>query len=70
MKMKESIKSGFYRLTKKANRIFKISYEDMSTHIYYDMKDTYRLQILRNEDNLLEREITRAEAFRIMNTRR
>ena len=68
--MRESLKSGFYRLTGKAKRIFKITYEDMSSHIYYDMKDTYRLTIIRNDNFLLDREISRADAFRIMNTRR
>lgn len=58
------------RLSEKAKRIFNISYEDLSAQIYYDVKNTFKLIIVRNNEQLLPaREISRAEAFRIMNTR-
>ena len=47
-----------------------IGYEDLSTQIYYDSKQSFRLIIVNNNENLLfEKEISRSEAFRIMNTR-
>jgi hypothetical protein len=58
------------RLGMKNKRIYSINYEDLSTQIYYDAKNSFKLMILKNEKHLLlEREISRAEAFRIMNTR-
>ncbi len=46
-------------------------YEDLTMLIYYhDLKKNFLLLIVGANDHLLaEREISRAEAFRIMNTR-
>ena len=47
-----------------------IGYEDLSTQIYYDSEQSFRLIIVGSKDNLLyEKEISRSQAFRIMNTR-
>lgn len=55
----------------KARRIFTRGYEDLTMLIYYhDLKNQFQLLIVNNDDVLLaEREISRAEAFRIINTR-
>ena len=74
MDLHNNLKKGLFRLKKKAKRIFKISYEDLSAQIFYDSKKTFQLQLCRSaqcrpEEVLLIREISRAEAFRMMNTR-
>jgi len=70
MSMKQNFSFRFFKIKKRAKRIFQINYEDLSTQIYYDVKNTFRILILRNNTELLlEREISRAQAFRIMNTR-
>lgn len=47
-----------------------IGYEDLSSQIYYDSKESFRLIIVGNNENLFfEKEISRSQAFRIMNTR-
>ena len=70
MKIKTSLKNRLAKISKKARRIFMIGYEDLSTQIYYDSKESFRLIIVGNNDNLLfEKEISRSQAFRIMNTR-
>ncbi|MBA9078475.1 MULTISPECIES: hypothetical protein [Rufibacter] len=60
-----------YNLRTKARRIFMRGYEDLTMLIYYhDLKKNFLLLIVGANDHLLaEREISRAEAFRIMNTR-
>jgi hypothetical protein len=64
------LKPGFAKLGKEEIRIYSINYEELSARIYYDVKNTFKLIILRNERQiLLNREISRAQAFRIMNTR-
>ena len=70
MKIRNSLKNRLDKISKKARKIFMIGYEDLSTQIFYDSKETFRLIIVSNKDNLLfEKEISRSEAFRIMNTR-
>ncbi|KAA3440885.1 hypothetical protein FOA19_06625 [Rufibacter hautae] len=71
MKKLRQIKLGLYNLKTKARKIFRRGYEDLTMLIYYhDLKQQFQLLIV-NTNNLLllKREITRAEAFRIMNTR-
>ncbi|MFB9862914.1 hypothetical protein [Rufibacter immobilis] len=71
MEKLKKIKIELYNLKTKARKIFKRGYEDLTMLIYYhDLKNQFRLLII-NANNLLllEKEITRAEAFRIMNTR-
>ena len=53
-------------------KIFSIGYEDLTTLIYYqDANNNYRLVISKEDDPplILEKKISRAEAFRLMNTR-
>lgn len=70
MRIRKSLKNRLDKISKKARRIFMIGYEDLSTQIYYDSKESFRLIIVTNNDNLLfEKEISRSQAFRIMNTR-
>ena len=70
MKIRKSLTNRLGKISKKARRIFMIGYEDLSTQIYYDSKESFRLIIVSNNDNLLfEKEISRSQAFRIMNTR-
>jgi hypothetical protein len=65
------IKLELYNLRTKARNIFQRGYEDLTMLIYYhDLKNQFLLLIINaNNFLLLEKEITRAEAFRIMNTR-
>ena len=70
MKIRNSLKNRLDKISKKARKIFMIGYEDLSTQIFYDSKETFRLIIVSNKDNMLfEKEISRSQAFRIMNTR-
>lgn len=73
MRIKRNISSRLSRLSEKAKRIFKINYEDLTTQIFYDPQQTFYLQVCRDmqcqEEVLFRREITRAQAFHIMNTR-
>ncbi|MFD2514079.1 hypothetical protein ACFSRY_09395 [Pontibacter locisalis] len=53
-------------------KIFSVGYEDLTTVIYYQDKDNhYTLVVAKNDDPplILEKDISRAEAFRLMNTR-
>jgi len=65
------IKLDIYNLRTEAKKIFMRCYEDLTMLIYYhDRRRDFQLLIVgRNDLLLLEREITREEAFRIMNTR-
>lgn len=65
-----NIKLEIYSLSRKARKIFSRAYEGLTMFIFYDVKERFCL-LMVNEDNLviLEREISRAEAFRIINTR-
>lgn len=56
----------------KARKIFSIAYENLTTFILYqDADNDYTLVVAKKDDPplVLEKNITRAEAFRIMNTR-
>ena len=70
MKITKSVKNRLSKISKKAKRIFMVGYEDISTQIFYDSKETFRLLIVKNSENLIyEKKISRSQAFRIMNTR-
>ena len=74
METKKNISSRLSRINSKAKRIFQINYEDLSARIYYEPQQTFQLQFCRDaqcreEEVLMTREITRAQAFHIMNTR-
>ncbi len=71
MKKLRQVNLELNNLKTKARNIFRRGYEDLTMLIYYhDLKQQFQLLIV-NTNNLLllKREITRAEAFRIMNTR-
>ena len=65
------IKLELYNFKTKARKIFMRGYEDLTMLIYYhDLRKVFLLLIVGANDLLLaEKEISRAEAFRIMNTR-
>lgn len=74
MSVKSNIQKGIARLGKQAKRIFQITYEDLTARIFYDSQDVYAIQLCRmghcrSEDVLLVREISREQAFHMMNTR-
>ncbi|MCX2740647.1 hypothetical protein [Pontibacter anaerobius] len=53
-------------------KIFSIAYEDLTTVIYYQDEDNVFKLVVAKEDDppiLVEKGISRAEAFRLMNTR-
>ena len=56
----------------KTRKIFSIGYEDLTTAIFYqDASNAYKLVVAKEDDPplIVEKDITRAEAFRLMNTR-
>ncbi len=65
------IKLELHNFKTNARKIFRRGYEDLTMLIYYhDLKNQFQLLIVNaNNSLLLEKEITRAEAFRIINTR-
>ena len=70
MKRFNYLKLELYSFIRKARKIFSRVYEDITMLIYYDAHENFCLVIADNNENvILEREITRAEAFRIINTR-
>ena len=71
MEQLRKIKLELYNFKTKARKIFRRGYEDLTMLIYYnDLKEKFKLLIVNtNQTLLLEKEISRAEAFRIMNTR-
>ncbi len=70
MKRLEYLNLELYSFTRKARKIFSRVYEDITMLIFYDAQEKYRLVIADNNRYIIfEREITRAEAFRIINTR-
>ena len=74
MGVKKNIKKSLSKLGNKARRIFRISYENISAQIFYDSQNSFKLQLCiddqcRAGEVLLVREISREQAFRIMNTR-
>lgn len=53
-------------------KIFSVGYEDLKTLIFYqDGKNVFKLVVAKEDDPpiVIEKDITRAEAFRLMNTR-
>ncbi len=73
MKLRKNISLDYFKFGKEEPRkIYSIGYEDLTTLIYYQDKDNkYYLVIAKEDDKplVLEKKITRAEAFRLMNTR-
>ncbi|WP_146153580.1 hypothetical protein [Adhaeribacter arboris] len=70
MKRWNNLKLELYSLTSKARKIFSRAYEDITLCIFYDVRERFKLLMVDKEENIIyEREITRAEAFRIINTR-
>jgi hypothetical protein len=65
------IRLELFNLKTKARKIFSRVYEDLTMLIYYhDIKKKFQLLIVASNNLLLaDREISREEAFRIMNTR-
>ena len=59
-----------YSLMRQARKIFSRAYEEITMYILYDEKERFIL-LLANKDQsvLFECEVSRAEAFRIINTR-
>lgn len=57
---------------RETRKIFSIGYEDLTSAIYYkDANKNFILVVAKDDDPplVLEKKISRAEAFRIMNTR-
>ena len=52
-------------------KIFSVGYEDLKTLIFYqDGKNIFKLVVAKDDPPIvIEKDITRAEAFRLMNTR-
>ena len=74
MKLMRNIRSDNYKLNSggEARKIFSVGYENLTTFIYYqDGKNVYKLVIAKNDNPpvVIEKDITRAQAFRLMNTR-
>jgi len=73
MRLLKNIKLDSYNFYHEKNRkIFSIGYEDLTTLIYYhDSNNKFTLVVAKEDDPplILEKLISRAEAFRIMNTR-
>ncbi|QNF33904.1 hypothetical protein HUW51_14665 [Adhaeribacter swui] len=70
MKRLNYLKLELYGLFREAHKIFSRVYEEITMFIFYDAQERYSLVIADNNENIIfEREITRAEAFRIINTR-
>ncbi len=73
MRLLKNIKLDTYNFYEDKNRkIFSIGYEDLTTLIFYqDTNNNYTLVVAKDDDPplILEKKISRAEAFRIMNTR-
>ena len=74
MRLLKNIKldNHYFNYGDKTRKIFSIGYEDLTTLIYYqDNNNNYTLVISKEDDPplIVEKKISRAEAFRIMNTR-
>ncbi|GAB3525876.1 hypothetical protein GCM10027443_00420 [Pontibacter brevis] len=74
MKLRRDIRLDNYKLYSEgsARKIFSVGYEDLTTFIYYqDGKNIYKLVVAKEDDPpiVIEKDITRAQAFRLMNTR-
>ena len=74
MKLIRNIRSDNYKLNSEgtARKIFSVGYENLTTFIYYhDGKNVYKLVVAKDDNPpvVIEKDITRAQAFRLMNTR-
>lgn len=72
MKMKRlnQITLEMYGLMRQARKIFSRAYEEITMHIFYDVNERFLLILVNKEQYVLfECEVSRAEAFRIINTR-
>ena len=74
MRLLKNVKldNHYFNYSGDTRKIFSIGYEDLTTLIYYqDANNNYTLVISKENDPplILEKKISRAEAFRIMNTR-
>ena len=74
MKLIRNIRLDNYnsRWEAEARKIFSVGYEGLTTVIYYqDGKNVYKLVVAKEDDPpiVIEKDITRAQAFRLMNTR-
>jgi hypothetical protein len=74
MRLLKNVKldNHYFNYSGDTRKIFSIGYEDLTTLIYYqDANNNYTLVISKENDPplILEKRISRAEAFRIMNTR-
>lgn len=74
MKLQRNIELDKYKFIRKENprKIYSIGYEDLTTLIYYqDKVNKFTLIISKKDDPplIVEKLISRAEAFRLMNTR-
>ncbi|WP_347157569.1 hypothetical protein [Pontibacter chitinilyticus] len=74
MKLLRNIKLDNYNFYNSGatRKIFSVGYENLTTFVYYqDASNRYTLVIAKGDDPplIVEKKITRAEAFRLMNTR-
>jgi hypothetical protein len=74
MRLLRNIELDKYNFLGRASKrkIYSIGYEDLTTLIYYqDAKSKFTLVVAKKDDPplILEKKISRAEAFRLMNTR-
>ncbi len=70
MKRLTQISLETYSLARQARTIFSRAYEELTMYILYDVKERFLLLLVNKEEYVLfECEISRAEAFRIINTR-
>lgn len=74
MRLLKNIKLDNYKYYhgKEPRKIFSVGYEDLTTLIFYqDVDNHYTLVVAKDDDPplILEKDISRAEAFRLMNTR-
>jgi hypothetical protein len=74
MKLLRNLKIDHYNIfhQEKLKKIFSVGYENLTTLIYYqDGKNVYKLVVAKEDDPpiVIEKDITRAQAFRLMNTR-
>ncbi|WP_162054432.1 PH domain-containing protein [Pontibacter pamirensis] len=74
MKLIRNIRLDNYKLYSEgeARKIFSVGYENLTAFIYYqDGKNIYKLVVAKDDNPpvVIEKDITRAQAFRLMNTR-
>ncbi|MBF9253018.1 hypothetical protein I2I11_06925 [Pontibacter sp. 172403-2] len=74
MRLLRNIKVDNYNFfnSSKTRKIFSVGYENLTAFVYYqEASKNFILVIAKNDDQplILEKKISRAEAFRLMNTR-